>query len=49
MTADGRLLADRYFDNVDVFHDGIATVMDNRLWGVVGEDGSFLLGPLKLG
>jgi hypothetical protein len=48
ITVDGRLLANRYFDNVNRFHDDIATVADNGLWAVIGEDGGFLLGSLKL-
>ena len=48
VTADGRVLADRYFDRANAFHGGIATVTDNGLWAVIGEDGGFLLGPLKL-
>jgi len=48
VTIDGKLLADRYFDLAYPFHDGIATTSDNRQWAVIGEDGSFLLGPLKL-
>jgi hypothetical protein len=45
---DGKLLANRYFDRAYAFHGGIATVNENGLWAVIGEDGSFLLGPLKL-
>jgi hypothetical protein len=45
---DGKLLADRYFDLAYAFHDGLATIVDNKQWAVIGEDGSFLLGPLKL-
>lgn len=48
ISIDGKLLADRYFDHADAFHDGIATTVDNGQWAVIGEDGSFLLGPLKL-
>jgi hypothetical protein len=48
VTRDGRLLANRYFDNVNAFHDGIATITDQGQWAVIGEDGSFLLGPLRL-
>lgn len=48
IAADGALLADRYFDQAHAFHNGIATVTDNQLWAVIGEDGRFLLGPLKL-
>lgn len=44
----GKLLADRYFDHAQAFHGGIATVSDKGLWAVIGEDGSFLLGPMKL-
>jgi hypothetical protein len=48
IAADGKLLADRYFDLANAFHDGIATIVDNGLWAVLGEGGSILLGPLKL-
>jgi hypothetical protein len=48
ISLDGKLLANRYFERAYAFHDGIATVGDNELWAVIGEDGSFLLGPLKL-
>ncbi|MBR0873458.1 WG repeat-containing protein [Bradyrhizobium tropiciagri] len=45
---DGTLLAGRYFDRANAFHDGIATISEKGQWAVIGEDGSFLLGPLKL-
>ncbi|WP_143278742.1 WG repeat-containing protein [Bradyrhizobium sp. Y36] len=48
ISVDGKLLAGRYFDRAQAFHDGIATIVDNGLWAVIGEDGSPLLGPLKL-
>ncbi|TWB96822.1 WG repeat protein [Bradyrhizobium macuxiense] len=48
ISIDGKLLADRYFDQADAFHGGIASIRDHGLWAVIGEDGSFLLGPLKL-
>ena len=48
ISVDGKLLADRYFDRADAFHDGIATIGDKGLWAVMAEDGSLLLGPLKL-
>lgn len=48
ISVDGKLLADRYFDRAQAFHDGIATIGDDGLWAVIGEDGSVLLGPLKL-
>lgn len=48
ISIDGKLLADRYFDRADAFHDGIATIGEKGLWAVMAEDGSFLLGPLKL-
>jgi hypothetical protein len=44
----GKLLADRYFDRANAFHGGIATIGNDGLWAVIGEDGSYLLGPLKL-
>jgi hypothetical protein len=48
ISIDGRLLAGRYFDQANAFHDGIATITDDGLWAVIGKDGSVLLGPLKL-
>lgn len=48
ISIDGGLLAARYFDLAYAFHDGIATIDDNGFWAVIGEDGSVLLGPLKL-
>jgi hypothetical protein len=35
-------------DGTAVSDDGIAAVTDQGLWAVIGEDGSFLLGPLRL-
>ena len=48
VTTDGRLLAGRYFDSANGFHDGIAMVRDDGLWSVIDENGNALLGPLKL-
>jgi hypothetical protein len=48
ISIDGKLVANRYFEHVNAFHDGIATVSDQGLWAVIGEDGSYLLGPLRL-
>lgn len=48
ISIDGKLLASRYFDMAQAFHGGIATISDSGLWAVIAEDGSFLLGPLKL-
>jgi hypothetical protein len=48
ISIDGKLVANRYFEQANAFHDGIATVRDNGLWAVIGEDGSYLLGPLTL-
>ena len=48
ISIEGKLLAERYFDHVDAFHGGIARIIDNGLWAMIGEDGSPLLGPLKL-
>jgi hypothetical protein len=48
ISTDGKLLAGRYFDMAHAFHDGIAAISDGGQWAVIAEDGSFLLGPLKL-
>ncbi|NEU99772.1 WG repeat-containing protein [Bradyrhizobium uaiense] len=48
ISTEGNLVANRYFDRADPFHGGIAAVVDAGLWAVIGEDGAFLLGPLKL-
>jgi len=48
ITTDGKLLTNRYFDNAQAFHDGIAVVMENKLTAIIDEDGNYLLGPLKL-
>jgi hypothetical protein len=48
ISIEGQLVANRYFDRANGFHSGIATVSDNGLWAVIGEDGSYLLGPLRL-
>jgi hypothetical protein len=48
ISSDGKLLGDRYFDKAQAFHEGIATIGFDGLWAVIGEDGSMLLGPLKL-
>jgi hypothetical protein len=48
ISLEGELLANHYFDRADAFHDGIATIVYAGLWAVIGEDGSVLLGPLKL-
>lgn len=33
---DGKLLADRYFDRANAFHNGIAAIEDNGLWTLMG-------------
>src|SRR5262249_4589248 len=48
VSTDGKLLANRYFDRAQAFHGGIATIGDQGLWAVIGEDGAYLLGPLRL-
>ena len=48
ITVDGKLIADRYFDRVNAYYDGIAPVWDGELAGIIDEDGHYLLGPLKL-
>jgi WG containing repeat len=48
ISIDGKLVVNRYFDHVNAFHEGIATASDAGLWAVIGEDGSYLLGPLRL-
>ncbi len=48
VSVDGKLITGRYFDHANAFHGGIATIGENGLWSVIGEDGSVLLGPLRL-
>ncbi len=48
VSVDGKILTGRYFDQATSFHGGVATIVENGLWAAMGEDGSFLLGPLKL-
>ena len=48
ISVEGKLLANRYFERANEFHGGLAAISDNGLWAVIGEDGSFLVNPLKL-